>query len=130
SLRHDGAAAGTEFRSARHHAGDGAPQGRVQDADLAGAGRRPAAPTQALTASGPAQLRGAEHVARYRRRRNCGIENRRRAVTRNPVASKSSALRRSREFVVNNRDSFNGAREAVMEKITENEAAAAALAVT
>src|SRR5216684_2955731 len=39
-------------------------------------------------------------------------------------------LRKSREFVINNRDSFNRAREAVMAKITENEAAAAALAVT
>src|SRR5258707_8451354 len=39
-------------------------------------------------------------------------------------------LRKSREFVINNRDSFNRAREAVMSKINENEAAAAALAVT
>ena len=41
-----------------------------------------------------------------------------------------AGLRKSREFVVNNRESFNRAREAVMAKITENEAAAAALAVT
>ena len=41
-----------------------------------------------------------------------------------------STLRKSREFVVNNRESFNRAREAVMAKITENEAAVAALAVT
>ncbi len=41
-----------------------------------------------------------------------------------------SGLRKSREFVVNNREYFNRAREAVMAKITENEAAAAALAVT
>ena len=39
-------------------------------------------------------------------------------------------LRESREFVVNNREYFNRARQAVMAKITENEAAAAALAVT
>ena len=39
-------------------------------------------------------------------------------------------LRQSREFVANNREYFNRAREAVMAKITENEAAAAALAVT
>ena len=39
-------------------------------------------------------------------------------------------LRASREFVANNRDYFDRAREAVMSKITENEAAAAALAVT
>ncbi len=36
----------------------------------------------------------------------------------------------SREFVANNREYFDRAREAVMAKITENEAAAAALAVT
>jgi limonene 1,2-monooxygenase len=41
-----------------------------------------------------------------------------------------AGLRKSREFVVNNRESVNRAREAVMAKITENEAAAAALAVT
>src|SRR5205823_10941799 len=41
-----------------------------------------------------------------------------------------AGLRTSREFVVNNREYFNRAREAVMAKITENEAAAAALAVT
>ena len=41
-----------------------------------------------------------------------------------------SGLRQSREFVVNNREYFNRAREAVMAKITENEAAAAALSVT
>jgi limonene 1,2-monooxygenase len=39
-------------------------------------------------------------------------------------------LRESREFVVNNREYFNRARQAVMAKITENPAAAAALAVT
>ena len=39
-------------------------------------------------------------------------------------------LRTSREFVATNRDYFNRAREAVMAKITENEAAAAALKVT
>jgi len=39
-------------------------------------------------------------------------------------------LRQSREFVATNREYFNRAREAVMAKITENEAAAAALAVT
>jgi limonene 1,2-monooxygenase len=41
-----------------------------------------------------------------------------------------SGLRQSREFVANNRDSFNRAREAVMAKITENDAAAEALKVT
>ena len=41
-----------------------------------------------------------------------------------------AGLRESREFVVNNREYFNRAREAVMAKITENEAAAAALKVT
>ena len=41
-----------------------------------------------------------------------------------------AGLRQSRDFVANNRASFNRAREAVMAKITENEAAAAALAVT
>jgi limonene 1,2-monooxygenase len=39
-------------------------------------------------------------------------------------------LRQSREFVANNREYFNRAREAVMAKITGHEAAAAALAVT
>src|SRR5690349_21625340 len=39
-------------------------------------------------------------------------------------------LRQSREFVANNREYFNRAREAVMAKITGNEAAAAALVVT
>ena len=39
-------------------------------------------------------------------------------------------LRTSREFVATNREYFNRAREAVMAKITENEAAAAALKVT
>ena len=39
-------------------------------------------------------------------------------------------LRQSREFVVHNRVYFNRAREAVMAKITEHEAAAAALGVT
>src|SRR5258705_5588341 len=41
-----------------------------------------------------------------------------------------SGLRASREFVASNREYFNRAREAVMAKITENEAAAAALKVT
>jgi limonene 1,2-monooxygenase len=41
-----------------------------------------------------------------------------------------AGLRTSRDFVANNREYFNRAREAVMAKITENEAAAAALAVT
>ena len=41
-----------------------------------------------------------------------------------------SGLRTSREFVATNRDYFNRAREAVMAKITENPAAAAALKVT
>jgi limonene 1,2-monooxygenase len=41
-----------------------------------------------------------------------------------------AGLRQSREFVANNREYFNRARAAVMAKITENEAAAAALAVT
>jgi limonene 1,2-monooxygenase len=41
-----------------------------------------------------------------------------------------AGLRTSREFVVHNREYFNRAREAVMAKITENEVAAAALAVT
>src|SRR5437867_3196209 len=41
-----------------------------------------------------------------------------------------ACLRTSREFVASNREYFNRAREAVMAKITENEAAAAALAVT
>src|SRR5438093_12346289 len=39
-------------------------------------------------------------------------------------------LRESREFVVHHREYFNRARQAVMAKITENEAARAALAVT
>jgi limonene 1,2-monooxygenase len=39
-------------------------------------------------------------------------------------------LRESREFVANNREYFERAREAVMAKITENEAAAQALKVT
>ncbi|MGH7302403.1 MAG: LLM class flavin-dependent oxidoreductase [Candidatus Rokuibacteriota bacterium] len=39
-------------------------------------------------------------------------------------------LRTSREFIANNREYFNRARQAVMAKITENPAAAAALAVT
>jgi limonene 1,2-monooxygenase len=39
-------------------------------------------------------------------------------------------LRTSREFVANNREYFNRARDAVMQKITENPAAAAALKVT
>jgi limonene 1,2-monooxygenase len=41
-----------------------------------------------------------------------------------------SGLRTSREFVATNREYFNRAREAVMAKITENPAAAAALKVT
>jgi limonene 1,2-monooxygenase len=41
-----------------------------------------------------------------------------------------AGLRQSREFVATNREYFNRAREAVMAKITENEAAAAALKVT
>src|SRR5262249_19610767 len=41
-----------------------------------------------------------------------------------------AGLRTSREFVASNREYFNRARQAVMAKITENEAAAAALAVT
>src|SRR5262249_25886713 len=41
-----------------------------------------------------------------------------------------AGLRTSREFVANNREYFNRAREAVMAKITENPTAAAALAVT
>jgi limonene 1,2-monooxygenase len=41
-----------------------------------------------------------------------------------------AGLRQSREFVANNREYFDRAREAVMSKINENEAAAAALAVT
>jgi limonene 1,2-monooxygenase len=41
-----------------------------------------------------------------------------------------AGLRQSREFVATNREYFNRARQAVMAKITENEAAAAALAVT
>jgi limonene 1,2-monooxygenase len=39
-------------------------------------------------------------------------------------------LRRSREYVANNRDTFDRARDAVMAKIQENEAAAEALKVT
>jgi len=41
-----------------------------------------------------------------------------------------AGLRTSREFVANNREYFNRAREAVMAKITENPAAASALKVT
>ena len=41
-----------------------------------------------------------------------------------------AGLRKSREFVATNREYFNRAREAVMTKINENEAATAALAVT
>src|SRR5437870_6641049 len=41
-----------------------------------------------------------------------------------------AALRTSREFVVHNREYFNRARQAVLAKINENEAAAKALAVT
>jgi limonene 1,2-monooxygenase len=39
-------------------------------------------------------------------------------------------LRQSREFVATNREYFDRAKEAVMAKIVENDAAAAALAVT
>jgi limonene 1,2-monooxygenase len=39
-------------------------------------------------------------------------------------------LRESREFVATNREYFDRAKEAVMSKILDNEAAAAALAVT
>jgi limonene 1,2-monooxygenase len=41
-----------------------------------------------------------------------------------------AGLRKSREFVATNREYFDRAKEAVMSKINENEAAAAALAVT
>jgi limonene 1,2-monooxygenase len=41
-----------------------------------------------------------------------------------------AGLRKSREFVASNREYFDRAKEAVMSKIQENEAAAAALAVT
>ena len=41
-----------------------------------------------------------------------------------------TGLRQSREFVATNRAYFDRARQAVMAKITENEVAAAALAVT
>lgn len=41
-----------------------------------------------------------------------------------------AGLRKSREFVATNREYFDRAKQAVMAKITENEAAAAALAVT
>jgi limonene 1,2-monooxygenase len=41
-----------------------------------------------------------------------------------------AGLRKSREFVATNREYFERAREAIMSKITENEAATAALAVT
>ena len=41
-----------------------------------------------------------------------------------------AGLRTSREFVVDNREYFNRARQAVMAKIAQNPAAAAALAVT
>lgn len=41
-----------------------------------------------------------------------------------------AGLRKSREFVATNREYFDRARDAVMAKITENEAAAAALTVT
>ena len=39
-------------------------------------------------------------------------------------------LRKSQDFVINNRGSFDRAREAIMAKINENDAAVAALAVT
>ena len=41
-----------------------------------------------------------------------------------------AGLRKSRDFVANNRAVFDRSREAVMAKIVENEAASAALAVT
>jgi limonene 1,2-monooxygenase len=41
-----------------------------------------------------------------------------------------AGLRKSQDFVTNNRAVFDRSREAVMAKIVENEAAAAALAVT
>jgi limonene 1,2-monooxygenase len=41
-----------------------------------------------------------------------------------------AGLRKSQQFVINNRAVFDRSREAVMAKITENDAAAAALAVT
>ena len=41
-----------------------------------------------------------------------------------------AGLWKSRDFVANNREYFNRAREAIMSKINENEAAVAALAVT
>jgi len=41
-----------------------------------------------------------------------------------------AGLRKSREFVANNREYFDRARQAVMSKINENDAAAAALRVT
>ena len=41
-----------------------------------------------------------------------------------------ATLRTSREFVVNNREYFNRARQAVMAKINQNAAAAQALKVT
>jgi limonene 1,2-monooxygenase len=41
-----------------------------------------------------------------------------------------AGLRKSREFVASNREYFERAREAVMAKINENDAAAAALKVT
>src|SRR5579863_3242108 len=41
-----------------------------------------------------------------------------------------AGLRKSREFVASNREYFNRAKEAIMAKIAENEAAVAALAVT
>ena len=68
SLRHDGIAERAELRGARHHAGDAAPERRLQDAELAGAGRRQAAPAEAVAALGPAQRRGAARLARHRRR--------------------------------------------------------------
>jgi limonene 1,2-monooxygenase len=46
------------------------------------------------------------------------------------IAGSLVGLRQSRDFVATNRASFTRAREAVMAKITEHEAAAAALAVT
>ena len=57
-----------------------------------------------------------------------------RALTRAARATSApnppAGLRQSRDFVATHREVFNRARAAVMAKITEHEAAAAALAVT
>src|SRR2546428_136225 len=79
-LRHDGAAKRSELREARDHAGDGAPERPVQDADMARARRRQAPAAHAVAAVGPAQRRGAERLARHGRRRRRRIEERRRAL--------------------------------------------------